>query len=76
MAHAVRIPGGGASLPCVPPAQSLLPGVGQAASFGHAGPGAMGQVLSLFHCDNTRHAQLREQDARHDMQLRLLSMLS
>ncbi len=74
MRHAVGIPGG-ASLPCVPPAQLLLPGMDQAASFGHAGP-AMGQVLNLFHCDNTRHAQLREQDARHNMQLRLLGMLS
>ena len=75
MGHAVGMLGG-ASLPCVPQAHALLPGMGQALSLGHASPGVMGQVFGLFQGDNTRTSQLREQEARHEMQLRILGLLS
>ncbi len=36
----------------------------------------MGQVLGLFQGDNTRLSQVRELEARHDMQLRIINLIS
>ena len=66
----------GALLSCVPPAHAQLPGMGQALSWGHAVPAVMGQVLGLFQGDNTRLSQVRELEARHDMQLRVLNLFA
>ena len=66
----------GASLSCVPPAHAQLPGMGQALSLGHTVPAVMGQVFGLFQGDNTRLSQVRELEARHDMQLRIVGLLS
>ena len=83
MGHAVGMPG--TSLPYLPPAHAQLPGMGQdaqlpgmgqALSLGHAVPAVMGQVLGLFQGDNTRLSQVRELEARHDMQLRIVGLLS
>ena len=74
MGHAVGMPG--TSLPYLPSAHAQLPGMGQALSLGHAVPAVMGQVLGLFQGDNTRLSQVRELEARHDMQLRIVGLLS
>ena len=60
----------GESLPYLPTAHAQLPGVG------YAVPAVMGQVLGLFQGDNTRLSQVRELEARHDMQLRIVGLLS
>ena len=65
----------GASLSCAT-AHAQLPGIGQALSWEHAVPAVMGQVLGLFQGDNTRLSQVRELEARHDMQLRILNLFS
>ena len=67
---------GGALPPSVPQAHALLPGMGQPVPFGHAGPGVTGQLLGLFQGDNARASQLREQEARHELQLRIIGLLS